>query len=69
MVHESISPVGTQSGRSRSWRREPVKTQIWIALSVYMLVAIVKKRLNLSVSLYEMLQIFNILRSTNFKGL
>ena len=30
-----------------------VKTQIWIAVSVYVLVAIVKKRLNLSASLYE----------------
>jgi hypothetical protein len=34
-----------------------VKTQVWIAVSVYLLVAIVKKRLNLSASLYEMLQI------------
>ena len=33
-----------------------VKTQIWIAVSAYVLVAIVKKRLNLSASLYEMLQ-------------
>ncbi len=37
-----------------------VKTQIWIAVSVYVLVAIVKKRLNLSVSLYEMLQILSL---------
>lgn len=29
-----------------------VKTQIWIAVSVYVLVAIVKKRLNLNASLY-----------------
>jgi hypothetical protein len=36
-----------------------VKTQIWIAVSVYVLVAIVKKRLNLSASLYEMLQILS----------
>jgi len=34
-----------------------VKSQIWIAVSVYVLVAIVKKRLNLSRSLYEILQI------------
>src|ERR1019366_257257 len=33
-----------------------VKSQIWIAVSVYVLVAIIKKRLNLSRSLYEMLQ-------------
>jgi len=37
-----------------------VKTQIWIAVSVYVLVAIVKKRLNLSMSLYEMLQILSL---------
>jgi Domain of unknown function (DUF4372)/Transposase DDE domain len=33
-----------------------VKTQIWIAISVYVLVAIVKKRLNLDLSLYTILQ-------------
>jgi hypothetical protein len=37
-----------------------VKTQIWIAVSVYVLVAIVEKRLNLSASLYEMLQILSL---------
>jgi hypothetical protein len=37
-----------------------VKTQIWIAVSVYVLVAIVKKRLNISVGLYEMLQILSL---------
>ena len=37
-----------------------VKTQIWIAVSVYVLVAIVKKRLNLSASLYEMLPILSL---------
>src|SRR5664280_1953087 len=37
-----------------------VKSQIWIAVSVYVLVAIVKKRLNLSASLYEMLQILSL---------
>jgi transposase len=37
-----------------------VKTQIWIAVSVYVLVAIIKKRLNLEISLYTMLQIFSI---------
>src|ERR1700686_321629 len=35
-----------------------VKSQIWIAVSVYVLVAIVKRRLALPASLYEMLQIF-----------
>lgn len=37
-----------------------VKTQIWIAVSVYVLVAIVKKRLNISASLYEMLQVLSL---------
>jgi IS4 transposase len=34
-----------------------VKTQIWIALGVYVLVAIVKKQLHLPQSLYEILQV------------
>jgi hypothetical protein len=37
-----------------------VKTQIWIAISVYVLIAIVKKRLNLSASLFELLQILSL---------
>lgn len=37
-----------------------VKTQIWIAISVYVLVAIIKKRLNLSISLYTFLQILSV---------
>ena len=37
-----------------------VKTQIWIAVSVYLLVAIVKKRLNINLSLYTFLQILSI---------
>jgi transposase len=37
-----------------------VKTQIWIAISVYVLVAIVKKELKLELSLGEMLQILSI---------
>ena len=37
-----------------------MKSQIWIAVSVYVLVAIVRKRLNLSLSLYEMLQILSL---------
>ncbi len=37
-----------------------VKTQIWIAVSVYVLVAIVKKRLGLKQSLYTILQILSI---------
>ena len=41
-------------------RKNALKTQIWIAVSVYVLVAIVKKRLNISASLYEMLQILSL---------
>jgi transposase len=37
-----------------------VKTQIWIAVSVYVLVAIVRKRLGLEASLYQILQILNV---------
>jgi len=37
-----------------------VKTQIWIAISVYVLVAIIKKRLNLDRSLYSILQILSL---------
>ena len=37
-----------------------MKTQIWIALSIYVLVAIVKKRLSLEISLYKLLQILSI---------
>ena len=37
-----------------------VKTQIWIAVSVYVLVAIVKKRLALDASLYKILQILSL---------
>ncbi len=37
-----------------------VKTQIWIAISVYVLVAIIKKELNLELSLGEILQILSI---------
>ncbi|MGH9404978.1 MAG: hypothetical protein ACRD3D_03975, partial [Terriglobia bacterium] len=37
-----------------------VKTQVWIALSVYVLVAIIKKRLGLDLSLYKILQILSI---------
>jgi hypothetical protein len=37
-----------------------VKTQIWIAVSVYVLVAIVRKRLALDASLYQILQIFSV---------
>jgi hypothetical protein len=37
-----------------------VKTQIWIAISIYVLVAIIKKRLNIKLSLYTILQILSV---------
>jgi hypothetical protein len=37
-----------------------VRTQIWIAISIYVLVAIVKKELNLSASLYQILQVVSV---------
>jgi hypothetical protein len=37
-----------------------VKTQIWIAVSIYVLVAIVRKRLELEVSLYQILQVLSL---------
>jgi Domain of unknown function (DUF4372)/Transposase DDE domain len=37
-----------------------VKTQIWIAVSVYVLVAIVRKRLGLEASLYTLLQVLSV---------
>ncbi len=38
-----------------------VKTHIWIAISTYVLVAILKKRLHLTVSLYQILQVLSIM--------
>lgn len=37
-----------------------VKAQIWVAVSVYLLVAIIRKRLKLQASLYTLLQIFSV---------
>ena len=37
-----------------------VKTQVWIAISAYVIVAILKKRLHLTASLYEILQILSV---------
>ncbi|MCG2716034.1 MAG: IS4 family transposase [Candidatus Marinimicrobia bacterium] len=40
--------------------KNAVKTQIWIAICVYVLIAIVKKRLNLGITLYTFLQIISV---------
>ena len=37
-----------------------MKVQIWTAISVYVLVAIIKKRLDLNVSVYTLLQVFSV---------
>ena len=37
-----------------------VRTQIWIAVSIYVLIAIIKKRLNLELPLYTILQILSL---------
>jgi IS4 transposase len=37
-----------------------VKTQIWIAVPVYVLVAVVRKRLKLDVSLYTLMQVLSV---------
>ena len=37
-----------------------MKTQIWIAVSVYVLVAIIRTRLKLEVSLYTLMQVFSV---------
>ena len=36
------------------------KTQVWIAVAVYVIIAIVKKKLTLSLTMYEILQILSI---------
>ena len=49
-----------------------VKTQIWIAVSVYVLVAIARKRLGLEASLYQILQILSVTlfeENAHFTGL
>jgi len=37
-----------------------VRTQIWIAISVYVLIALVKKKLNLDITLYTFIQILSV---------
>lgn len=51
------------SGGSRAFygtSENAVKTQIWIAVSMYVLVAIVRKQLELDASLYQILQILSV---------
>ena len=53
-------PAFTITELSRATSANAVRIQIWVALSVYLLVAIIKKRLRLGVSLYKILQIVSI---------
>jgi IS4 transposase len=46
--------------RFYGYSENAVKSQIWMAVSVYVLIAIVKKRLNLKASLYSLLQILSV---------
>ena len=39
-----------------------VKTQIWIAVSVYVLIAIMRKRLGIETELYRMLQVLSVMQ-------
>ena len=41
-------------------RENAVQTRIWIAVSVYVLIAIVRRRPGLEVSLYQILQVFSM---------
>ena len=50
----------SDANESRDCRIFAVKTQIWIAISIYVVVAIVKKRLKIESSLYTILQILSL---------
>lgn len=50
----------SKANERRDWRIYADFAQIWIAISVYVLVAIIKKRLHLSSDLYTMLQILSL---------
>ena len=49
-----------QIERFFKWLKQPLRTQIWTAIAVYLLVAILKKRLPLDSSLYTILQILSL---------
>lgn len=50
----------TYNNHENLTKENAVKTQVWIAVSIYVLVAIIKKRLNLRPSLYTILQILSV---------
>ena len=57
---QADSPAASVGIIAPAFSENAVKTQIWIAVSVYVLVAIVKKRLDLDASLYTLLQILSV---------
>jgi hypothetical protein len=46
--------------RIKGYHENAVKTQFWIAISVYVLIAIIKKRLRIEASRYTILQIMSL---------
>jgi hypothetical protein len=63
MVYRAFLQVDQQHLRIKRFygtSENAVKTQIWIAVSVYVLVAIVRKRLNIEASLYTLMQVFSV---------
>ncbi len=55
-----IISTGSCSIRFGGTSENAVKTQVWIAVSVYVVVAIAKKKFMLQQSLYEILQVLSI---------
>ena len=53
-------PAGSYRVPQPGTSENAVKTQIWIAVSIYVLVAIVRKRLKLEATLYQILQILSL---------
>ncbi len=64
MAGRTITQVGSSDTTARRRFYGPsenaVRTQIWIAISVYVLVAIIKKQLRLDVTLHTLLQILSL---------
>ena len=55
-----MKTTGTRARSDSASSENAVKTQIRIAVSIYVLVAIVRKRLCLEISLYQILQILSV---------
>ncbi len=55
-----LAPLQRGKERFFGTSENAVKTQIWIAISVYFLVAVLKKRLDLDASLYTILQVLSV---------